>query len=844
LITLKGIENKGREYDPMNGYISFERTKLLHRIFVEEEITFDEVKKRADYYGLPILYAYTDYPVDQNEVAHMGFQIAFLVDAQITNDKANQVLQRTLKFIFPESHPRNDDVAGVYFDDPLLKYYDKSIPEISIEALIRNMTICLRDRFGDTNYKQKIKNFAKRNGLKLTSKGLIDIDIITDPVEIENELNYHEYPDNSDHKNSPSSFILYNNINGEKLYKINLDIENEDNNNSISHKKKYRIHNEYRSEDIDLIRPVCQLFREFESGGIELGQSELQGLASTLCDIESGSKLFLDILDKHSHYKSYADKYDYWSKTMSYMNQMECDPTRCDLFCPYKSTCNHSKDILSTTKPKRRTVVKLLNYAEPLYSTTEALDDFRENFLIAYDASDTNIHVLNGPVGVGKTTIITDFMADNPNLKLLVACSTNELKEESYNKVKDKISVVKSPSLYESKHLLPSRVWNTIESLYLTRKHNAVYEYIKKVIIEKKVDHRCIEILKSYLRDIKSFYTSDCHAFTTHSRLLTLDYWFLMKYDAIIIDEDVLLNCMIPNQIEILITEFHKILDQIDTDYKLAKKIRTALRAAGEKSLFTLERIDHDEAYDGISTAIDIPSFCQAEKFYSKKKSDENDLLESYMSGDSIIFFKPLKLDHRIKYIMLSATADQRICNYAWGANRVRFYDCKQAKYSITLNQYTDRTMSRSDIDKNPGIVDRITNWTGIKKRITFKRFCKNGDRHFGKTTGVNELEGQDINVIGTPHQPEFLYKLIAHTFGHDVVDDAKMRYQLIRHKGFAFWFMTFDRELLKNIQLWMIESELLQAIGRARPLREECTVNVFSNLPLHQAVMKESDYE
>ena len=41
-----------------------------------------------------------------------------------------------------------------------------------------------------------------------------------------------------------------------------------------------------------------------------------------------------------------------------------------------------------------------------------------------------------------------------------------------------------------------------------------------------------------------------------------------------------------------------------------------------------------------------------------------------------------------------------------------------------------------------------------------------------------------------------------------------------------------------------MIESELEQAVGRARLLRHACTVHLFSNFPLKQAKMiDEFDY-
>ena len=63
-----------------------------------------------------------------------------------------------------------------------------------------------------------------------------------------------------------------------------------------------------------------------------------------------------------------------------------------------------------------------------------------------------------------------------------------------------------------------------------------------------------------------------------------------------------------------------------------------------------------------------------------------------------------------------------------------------------------------------------------------------------------------------------------------------KLRYRETEHNGYKFWFYTYDNELLRRIQLWMIESELEQSVGRARLLREECTVHLFSDFPLRQA--------
>ena len=49
--------------------------------------------------------------------------------------------------------------------------------------------------------------------------------------------------------------------------------------------------------------------------------------------------------------------------------------------------------------------------------------------------------------------------------------------------------------------------------------------------------------------------------------------------------------------------------------------------------------------------------------------------------------------------------------------------------------------------------------------------------------------------------------------------------------------------KVLSAIQKMMISSDLEQSIGRARLLREECIVHVFSNFPIEQSVLIDEDY-
>jgi len=175
----------------------------------------------------------------------------------------------------------------------------------------------------------------------------------------------------------------------------------------------------------------------------------------------------------------------------------------------------------------------------------------------------------------------------------------------------------------------------------------------------------------------------------------------------------------------------------------------------------------------------------------------------------------------------------------------VDFYECKKAEYMGELKQYCGKSMSRTCLANNPGMVESLMHRFGMggENVITFMNQGI-GELHFGNTEGSNMLEGQDILVIGTPYHAEFIYKLAAFSMGLEFDEDEKMQPQTISHNGYRFQFTTFQDEGLRKVHLWMIESELEQAVGRSRLLRNRCEVHLFSNFPLSQSKMVEDfDY-
>jgi len=87
---------------------------------------------------------------------------------------------------------------------------------------------------------------------------------------------------------------------------------------------------------------------------------------------------------------------------------------------------------------------------------------------------------------------------------------------------------------------------------------------------------------------------------------------------------------------------------------------------------------------------------------------------------------------------------------------------------------------------------------------------------------------------LGTPHKHNALYLLIGKVLGVNVdTFNREFKMQPVEWGGFRFNFNTFDNKRLQNIQLSIIESELIQAAGRARALREDVEVDIYANLPL-----------
>jgi hypothetical protein len=801
----------------------FRQMQLLPLDF-DGGISYEEVKSRAERYELPSLFDY-ETPSSQDRDK---FRVCFLNNGSVTNAKGAEIMLQALHKIFPEADKSCRDIARMYFGGKNLLHFNESSPTINAESLLRNMTICLRDRHG-TNYLRELRKFSDDTGVALTQNKLPDVSVEDDSPDAGKIAEVIGV--NTDDI-SPSTFIYINGF-GENSSNVKYRIKLLDGNTGDSAKTS-RNHKEHRSAALKNIRSGCRLFREFEAGERRLPRTELFGLATNIIHVETGERWFKDTLRKHSHYAKYRQDYSYWEYNLDYMTRSGetgyC-PKSCDGFCPYIGECSHGRNILSTSVVRYHRIEVLANREPAFVSLDEARQDTRRKIINAVEAGDDDKHIIKAQTSIGKSETYLDIMGDTSS-NILVAASTNLLKNDLYERAMGKgTEPMVSPSLHEIKDGLPDEVWDKIQRFYDTGRYRSVHPYINKLIRE---NHRSAKLLKEYMGALDDFHSFNGSVITTHKRLLTMTDEKLDKFDNIIIDEDIIFKSIVTNHDTVSVSALEKLQSKIGAGNPLWGKIKEALKHAESKSvsLFTLSPIEWDDKEDGEAmpkVKFDITSFAGAEHFCVRRKSNEPNLKE-----DTVSFYKPVEFTKR-KCVIVSATADETVCNYFFGKGNVQFHECEMAHYRGVLNQYYGKTMSRACIKKDPSVFEKIQKATGIDRTISFMTH-ELGPLWFGNTEGYDGWRGWDINVVGTPHFPDWIYKLFAYSIGLDFDEDAALETMLAEHNGCRFKFATFEDEVLRNIQFWMIETELEQAVGRARLLIEDCTVNLFSNFPLLQA--------
>lgn len=598
-----------------------------------------------------------------------------------------------------------------------------------------------------------------------------------------------------------------------------------DGENPVSDKKMYA-----RRKDIkviggytqDALEKICPLLKDHRE--TELPHEQKFMLATNMVYISGGEQIFMSSLKKNKTKWKNDIRRDIKGK--SYV------PQRCAKGkCPYIENCK--TDSLYGKLSRKIMRIEAEKDYFPIEAASAALKSVLTEIM---KKEDELIHIIRGQTALGKTEVYCNLVRENADKKFLIAVPTIVLQNEVADRLQAKgIECYKTVGIYQG--LLNLQIPGLTELLEELNE-KGMGKYIRRAV-KNYIGEHTEELEVSQIQEIKKVLsarvTADARCIvTTHALLLMMEPSIYADYE-VIVDEDILMSIFKSN-------------------YTISlEDIETAIKSGifGPRTVARLYEILRMQDEETAQTGLNKLSPGQAELLCKNRTMFQGALpllFESSVLGmdkkkQAVLFFVEKKMpDH--KMIIVSASADKNLyIDYLKDRTRVDYCEIPMVKYKGELLQYSMHTMSREYINNygKEKILEGIKWITGDCPCISFKMLGADAITHFGNTEGLDIYAGKNISVLGTPHCIPLIYKVFGEYFGYANSENLSPR--RIERNGYSFKFMAYGDEKMRNLQLFFIETELEQAVGRARLLRFPCKVYLFSNYPCAQAKIIQDEY-
>ena len=567
--------------------------------------------------------------------------------------------------------------------------------------------------------------------------------------------------------------------------------------------------NKVEKIDWNVARSRVKILDEFFNG-YWLDHMSLFYLATNMIQINGGIKKMKNIMTEHNTAgrTSYTDNN---FSIFSYIKFLQYPAIPISVFSPFPEDAD-LYDMLGEIRDQRGKI-EILVKTEKI-SLKDAEEKFEKEFnRVMQEGEAGNIYIFKLPTAIGKTKKLTNL--ENVTL----AFPTNRLKNEISQRMDVKYAI--SPDPIEFNDNVNLRKY---QSIYINGNPEEGIKFLKKVSAENSNDSM---VASKYIQETINFMNSSDTKLTTHDRAIINDF----QHSTLIFDEDPIdkileINQLSISDLEALITmHFGNNQDFINL-FQILEDAQPNMVQKTPAFAHLLEPIKNLMKNINIPLS-NIPMFLESEYF-----------IKDSMIKDKIHYIKKNELTKSKKIIILSATINPMFYQQLFG-DRVHVFDLGEVEMKGKIIQYTKRSCSRKSLSK---YVTKISEEVGDSNVITFKAYVNSfinsqKEIYFGNCSGYDFLSNQNLTVVGTPHLNNIKYFLFAQILGINYTnEDTEMIYQWIEHNGFRFKFNTFGHEGLRNIHLSLIQSEIVQAVGRARTLRYDCTVRLYSNFPLKQS--------
>ena len=778
---------------------SFEE-QVLFAVDIDEGLSYQEfMKKSKDYDILPFLVYDTFSATPKQE----KFRAVYLMDTVIEKKKLAELFNVMLIRVFPESDKTCRDVTRMFYGGKGIKYFDEN-NFLRIENLVRAYHCRMHEK-DPKNYRRNIEKLAGDYGIACND-GCMKIyrkDLVMD----------EKIPQGADILGS--MVVEYGSI--KKKEKIKKEIDGKREKNDSENSLDFPI----LRIDKDKMSTYCMLYRKHLAEHLHHNLKFL--LATNLQYIRGGKSLFMDGIEEEE-----TESRKNWKMEWKQIKSYGYKPQGCMKGgCPYAEKCN-----VDSLYSKLTWKIIPLRKKESYVTLEDAQNELRQYLREAVEAKDRGIHLIKAQTALGKTQAYCELASEKSDQAFMFVVPTLDLQDEIVKRLEVAGShCIKTVSCIEKTKELDLSIYNELIMLYDSGQGDKVKGRIQEYL-ESNADELSeitIEEVKRCLNQQEKL-DGSCNVVTTHKMFLNLPLKILEQYE-IIVDEDILMSVI------------------KDNGSVSRKKITEALDAGifsgeAEKRLKMLQNLEPEKAVKLEPLRISELSDKNMERFGDLVVLLGSQVFYYEENTQDIRYFNPMEIP-KVKTIVLSATLNEKIWKDFCKNRRVRMNEVGTVRYKGKLMQFTYYSMSRECIRKLDGqkVKEAIKEITGVPEEqiITFKKFMDESEIHFGKTEGFDKLKGKNLAIIGTPHYIVALYKMVGKYLDYDT--SKKLCRQRVENSNYSFKLMTFSDAEMRNLQMYILEAELEQAVGRARLLRYDAVVWVFSNFPLKQAELNQEDY-
>lgn len=836
-------------------------------------------KNELDYIGIYKSFSYSE--------ERQNHRILFELPAPICNDNLFYFTLMLFNELFPA------DTAC--FDKARMFFGGKGVIEGTGKALrLDNLYYaCINEMSNDENNgSRKIDDFCSRANLdKINGRpdvGIYSLDEYVDKIDMMTTTPLVYYRDRRDDvKNIP--LLLFPNftkdivITTSKKYKTNKTKKGA---------KPVNTNYSYGTEiySLEKLKDECQLYGDITSG-YWADHEELKIICWNFHPLKGAMASVINAL---LPYEREANNLSYKLKVNGFVGQALKEgyhPKNCSSVCLHFNECNIIKQGYTApyhyiTATRINPIIKLndsdrfnivpesvtLNgdlptttlltavtplVKKPLKAVQEvATMKFKDSMKSLKEGTATDLIVLKAPTGIGKTKMLIDTdWSQFAGKKVAIAFPTHALKDEVAGEfIKLGVNIGIKPDKNKA-IVADSALKEKIAALYEAGSQKAI-----KLYHDYLTAHRQVPEYDTYLKQLATYLEADI-LLTTHADVLINQS---LHFDYLIIDEDILItSCETKNgkrsDIEGTLDYLKK---QLGADFMILDDVLDFIADDTRKICMLNKYNDYNVVWSRYQAELEYIMQDKPELSLNCLKILTADYVTksvNHLGTEYIHYGKRRKLP-KTPVMLMSATTFEAVYQITFRYERdVQFFNIDYVSDGGLLEQDLSYSFSRNSLSKNS---DRNLNYIkdSLQSRgknykdytvITFKDYKEDFERagftideqmHFGNTCGFNGLTGRNIIIAGTPHIPSDTIKLYSLLLFDTIV--SELDYTTVEMEenkrfdinGIEITFHSFLNPYVRLIQFYLLQSELLQAVGRSRLIRKpNAEVQVFSNFPLEE---------